>query len=70
MPKDAAARLVEQEVPQGLIAGDEARLLPDRLARWRRRAADDDVADLALRVTRDGDVLEALPPEVGHLVAS
>jgi hypothetical protein len=45
--KDAAARFVEHEIAQGLIARDEARLLPQRVAGRRRDAADDDVADFA-----------------------
>ena len=53
MPEHAAARLVEHEIAQGLVAGDEARLLPERRAGRRRDAADDDVADLALGVAGD-----------------
>ena len=51
--EDAAARLVEDEVAQRLVAGDEARLLPERVARRRRDAADDDVADLAFGMAAD-----------------
>jgi len=47
--KHAATRLVEQEIPQSFIAGDEPRLLPQRLARRRRDPADDDIADLLAR---------------------
>ena len=53
VPEDAAARLVQHEVAQRLVAGDEARLRPERVARRRRDAADDDVADLALGVAGD-----------------
>ena len=47
MPEDAAARLVQDEVPKGLILGNESRLLPDRVTRRRYDTADNDVADLA-----------------------
>ncbi len=47
MAKDAASRLVEHEAAQRLVGGDEAALLPQRVARRRRDAADDHVADLA-----------------------
>lgn len=48
MAEDAAARLVQDEVAQGLFAGDPAALLPDRIARWRRDTADDHVAHFTL----------------------
>ena len=51
--EDPAARLVEQEVPQGPVLGDPARLGPEGLARRRRDAADHDVADLALGMAAD-----------------
>ena len=50
VPEDAAARLVQHEIAQRLVLRDEARLLPDRIARRREHAADDDVADLAFGV--------------------
>ena len=53
MPKDAAARLVEDEPPQPLVTCDEARLLPKRIARRLGDASDDDVADLALGMAAD-----------------
>ena len=53
MPEHPAARLVEQELAQGAVAGDEARLLPQRLARRGRDAADDHIADFALGVAGD-----------------
>jgi hypothetical protein len=53
MPEDAAARLVEDEIAQGAVLGDEARLLPQGFA-WRGRdAASDHIADLALSVAGD-----------------
>ncbi|MND40392.1 hypothetical protein D3C80_311290 [compost metagenome] len=51
--KDAAARFVENEIPQGLVFCDKARLFPDRIARRRRHAADDDITDFAFCVTGD-----------------
>ena len=51
--KDAAARLVEHEIAQRAVLGDEARLLPQGFARRRRDPADDHVADLALGVAGD-----------------
>jgi hypothetical protein len=36
MPEDAAARLVEDEIAQGAVLGDEARLFPQVFA-WRGR---------------------------------
>jgi hypothetical protein len=53
VPKNSATRLIEQEIAKDTVAGDEAGLLPQAVARRRRDAADDDVADLPLRVTRD-----------------
>ncbi len=53
MAEDAAARLVQHEAAQGVVAGDEAGLLPERVAGGRGDAADDDVADLALGVAGD-----------------
>ena len=64
--EDAAARLVEDEVAQGLVLGDPAALLPDRLAGRRQDAADDDVADLALGM--GGDDVDG--PGRAHLRAS
>jgi hypothetical protein len=53
MPEDAAAPLVEDEIAQGAVLGDEARLLPQGFA-WRGRdAANDHIADLALSVAGD-----------------
>ena len=53
MPENAATRLIEDEIAQGAVAGDEARLLPQGFA-WRGRdAADDHVADLAFGVAGD-----------------
>jgi hypothetical protein len=43
----AAPRFVEDEVSQRLVSGDEAALLPDGVARRRRHAADNHVADFA-----------------------
>jgi len=51
--ENPAARLVENEVPEALVLSDPARLLPQRIARRRCDAADDDVADLAFRVAAD-----------------
>ena len=53
MPEHAAARFVQHEVPQGLVLGDEGALRPERLARRRGDAADDDVADFAFRMGGD-----------------
>jgi hypothetical protein len=53
-PEDAAARLVEDEIAQAAVLGDEARLLPQGFARRGRDAADDHIADLALSVAGDG----------------
>jgi hypothetical protein len=50
MPEDAAAGLVQDEVPQALVPRDEVPLLPERPARRRRDAADDDVSDLSGRM--------------------
>ena len=70
MAKDAAARLVQDEVAQGIVAGDPAALLPDRVARRGRDAADDDVAHLALGMGGDDvDGLAAahgVDPFYGH----
>ena len=63
MPEHPAARLAEHEAPEGLVARDEAGLLPQGLARRRRDPADDDVADLALGVAADDmDGFEAPHP--------
>ena len=51
--QDAAARLVQDEVAQGLVRSDEARLRPERLAGRRCDAADDDIAHLALGMAGD-----------------
>ena len=56
--KYAPTRLLQDEVAQGLVARDEARLFPDGLARRWRHAADDDVADFPLGVAAD-DVNDA-----------
>src|SRR5690606_39542476 len=53
MAKDAAARLVEHEIAERLVAGDEPRLLPEGRPRRRRYTTDDDVADLPLGVAGD-----------------
>ena len=53
MAKNAAARLVEHEIAQCAVAGDEARLLPHRIARWRLDAADDHITHFALGMTAD-----------------
>ncbi len=53
MAEDAAARLVEHEIAQAVVAGDEAALRPERVARRRRDAADDHVADLSFGMGRD-----------------
>ena len=53
MAEDAAARFVEDEIAQGAVIGDEARLLPQGFAGRGRDAADDHVADLALGVAGD-----------------
>ena len=53
MPENTATRLIENEIAQGLIARDEARLLPQGFT-WRGRdATDDHVADLAFGMARD-----------------
>ncbi|MNH17226.1 hypothetical protein D3C79_768890 [compost metagenome] len=49
----AAAWLIEDEVAQGLVAGDPARLLPDGGAGGRGDAADNDVTDFAFGVAID-----------------
>ena len=48
MPEHATARLVQHEVAQCLVTGDETALFPDRIARWRQDSAHDDIAHLAL----------------------
>ena len=53
MSEDAATRLVEDEIAQGSVLGDEARLLPQGFARRGRDAADDHIADLALGMASD-----------------
>ncbi|MOA37098.1 hypothetical protein D3C78_1586700 [compost metagenome] len=53
MAEHAAARLVEDEVAQGLVAGDPARLLPDSGAGRRGDATDDDVADFTFGMAID-----------------
>jgi hypothetical protein len=59
VPENSTTRLVENEIAQGLVARDEARLLPQGFARRGRDATDDHVADLALGVAgNDVDDLE------------
>ncbi len=53
MAEHAATRLVQHEVAQGLVTGDEARLLPHCIARRRGHATDDDITDFAFCVTAD-----------------
>jgi hypothetical protein len=53
VPENSATRLVENEIAQGLVARDEARLLPQGFARRGRDATDDHVADLAFGMARD-----------------
>jgi hypothetical protein len=53
MAEHAAARLVQHELPQRLVRGEEVALGPKRVAGRRPDAAHDDVADLALGVGRD-----------------
>jgi hypothetical protein len=53
MAEHPATGLVEDEVAQGLVLGDPARLFPHRGAGWRRDAADDDIADFAFGVATD-----------------
>jgi hypothetical protein len=53
MSENATARFIEKKIAQGLIASDEARLLPDRFAGWWKYAADNDVANLSLGVAPD-----------------
>ena len=53
VPKDPAARLIEEEIAQRPILGDETRLLPQGCARRRWNSADDHVADFALGVASD-----------------
>jgi hypothetical protein len=48
MPEDAAARFIQHEIAQGLVAGDPGPLVPQGVAGRGRNAADDDVADFAL----------------------
>ncbi len=50
VPENAATRLVEQEVLERLVLGDEAGLRPQRVPGRRGNAADDHVADFALRM--------------------
>jgi hypothetical protein len=51
--KDAAARLVEDEIARDAVLGDEARLLPQGFARRRRNSADNHVADLPFGMAGD-----------------
>jgi hypothetical protein len=53
VPEHAATRLIENEVSEMLIVGDEAGLLPDCVARRRQDAAHNHIADLAFRVAGD-----------------
>ena len=53
MAKHAAAGLIQDEIAQRLVAGDEARLFPDRVAGRRRHAAHDDIAHLAFGMAVD-----------------
>ena len=53
MAKNASARLIEDQIAQGAVLGDEARLLPQGFAWRRRNSADYHVADLALGVAGD-----------------
>ena len=57
--EDSAPRLVQHEAAQRLVAGDEAGLLPERVAGRRGDAADDDIAHLAFRMAAD-DLHQAL----------
>ena len=50
MLEDTASRFIQHELTQRLILRDPARLLPKRFARWRRRPADNHIANLAFRV--------------------
>ena len=53
MAKNASARLIEDQIAQGAVLGDEARLLPQGFAWRRRNSADYHVADLAFGMARD-----------------
>lgn len=53
MAENPAARLVQDEVAQALVAGDPTALLPDRLARRGCYAANDYVADLSFGMGGD-----------------
>ena len=50
MAKDAATRLVQDELAQCIISGDEIALIPQGVARRWGYAADDDIADFAFCV--------------------
>lgn len=50
MAENSTAGLIQHEVAQGLVLGDELALLPKCLARWRCHAANDDIPDLTLGV--------------------
>jgi len=53
MSEDTTTRFVEQEIAKRTIAGDETRLLPDRITRRRGYPADNDVPDLTCRMAVD-----------------
>ena len=61
VPEHAAARLVQDEFAQPLVAGDEARHFPQGLARRRGHPADDHIADFSFGMAADDryDVLGA-----------
>jgi hypothetical protein len=53
MPEDGAARLAEDEIAQGAVFGDQARLLLQAFACRGRDAAEGHIADLTLSVAGD-----------------
>jgi hypothetical protein len=59
VPKNASTRLVQHDTSQAIVFRDPARLLPDGVARWRRNAVNDDVADFTFGMTPD-DVYDAV----------
>jgi hypothetical protein len=52
VPKNSAARFIEQEIAKYAVTGNETGLLPQTFAGGRRNTAYDDVADLPFGMAR------------------
>ena len=53
MSKDTPARLIQDKVSQRTVAGYGVPLIPERVSRWRRDAAYDDVTNLSAGMSTD-----------------